>query len=97
MQMKGWKCALALCAFGPMVWGQADITGEWNGVIAGKLRVIFKIEKSGDKTLHGVLESPDEGGAIVPIDEISFDEGKRAFRFEWKDIGACFPLCRTKW
>ena len=46
MPMQCWKCVLALCAFGPAIWSQTpDITGEWNGKIAGKLRVILRIEK----------------------------------------------------
>src|SRR6202171_4947277 len=90
MPMQCWKCVLALCALGPALWSQTpDITGEWNGKIAGKLRVILRIDKSGDQPLHGVLESPDQGGAILPIDQISFD-GTRAFRFEWKTLGATY-------
>jgi hypothetical protein len=94
MSMQCWKCVLALCAFASGMWSQAappqaNITGEWNGKIAGKLRVIMRIEKSADGPLHGALESPDQGGAIIPIDEISFD-GKRAFRFTWKSLGATY-------
>jgi pimeloyl-ACP methyl ester carboxylesterase len=94
MSMQCWKCVLALCAFASGVWSQSappqgNITGEWNGKIAGKLRVIMRIEKSSDGPLHGALESPDQGGAIIPIDEITFD-GKRAFRFTWKGLGATY-------
>jgi pimeloyl-ACP methyl ester carboxylesterase len=94
MSMQCWKCVLALCAFASGVWAQAappqaNITGEWDGKIAGKLRVILRLEKNADGPLHGVLESPDQGGAIMPIDQITFD-GKRAFRFDWKSVGAIY-------
>src|SRR5438552_3770832 len=93
MLMQSWKCALALCVFGFVMGSQAEpqggIAGEWDGVIAGKLRIIFRIEKNADQSLHGLLESPDQGGAKVAMDEISFD-GKRAVRFEWKNLGAMY-------
>lgn len=94
MSLQWWKCALTLCVLAPVIWPQAAgpqavITGEWDGVIAGKLRVIFRIEKTADQPLHGVLESLDQGGAKIAIDEISFD-GKRAVRFDWTSLGAVY-------
>jgi pimeloyl-ACP methyl ester carboxylesterase len=94
MLLKSWKCVLTLCATVALAPLQAadspaEITGEWNGVIAGQLRVIFKIERNADKSLHGVLESPDQNNAVMPMDEVTFD-GKRAFAFRWKSIAASY-------
>ena len=93
MSMQCWKCVLALYVFCSMLWSQAapqaGVTGEWDGVVAGKMRIIFRIEKNADQSMHGQLESPDQGGAKVAMDEISFD-GKRAVRFEWKSLGAMY-------
>jgi pimeloyl-ACP methyl ester carboxylesterase len=85
---------LALCSLGPAMWAQgappqAGIAGEWDGVIAGKLRVIVRIEKTADQSLRGQLESVDEGGVKLAIDEVTFD-GKQSVRFAWKSIGASY-------
>jgi pimeloyl-ACP methyl ester carboxylesterase len=93
MSMQWWKCGLALCAFATAMWPQAaatenGIAGEWDGVIAGKLRVVIRIEKT-DQSFRGELESLDQGGAKLPMDEVSFD-GKQSVRFELKRIGAAY-------
>ncbi len=90
--LRQWKCALFVCLLGPSLWPQpADprIEGEWDGVIANKLRVIVRIEKAEDKSLQGMLESPDQGNAKIKIEAVTFD-GKRAVRLELKTIGAVY-------
>lgn len=94
MPMQGWKWVLALCAFGPVIWAQAappqaGIVGEWDGVIAGKLRVVVRIEKTAEQSLRGEFESVDQGGAKLAIDEVSFDR-KQSVRLELKLIGASY-------
>lgn len=88
------NCILMLCLMAPSMRPQTappetDITGKWDGIIAGKLRVILHIEKNSGGALHAVLEVPSQNGAKIPTGDVSFD-GKRAFHFEWKSIGAIY-------
>lgn len=90
--LRQWKCALVVCLLGPSLWPQpADprIAGEWDGTIANKLRVIVRIEKAEDKSLQGMLESPDQGNAKIKIEAVTFD-AKRGVRLELKTIGAIY-------
>jgi pimeloyl-ACP methyl ester carboxylesterase len=94
MSIQRWKkCFFTLCTFVtillPQTPAQDSITGEWNGVLAGKLRVIIRIQKAADQSYHGTLESLDQGGATVAMDEVSFD-GAQVVRFNWKQMGASF-------
>lgn len=91
MSIQWWKCVFTLCVFVALMPAQERprIEGEWNGTIAGKLRVIFQIDKSGDNTFKGVMESVDQGHVKLPIDAISLDSAD-AVRFEWKDINAAY-------
>jgi pimeloyl-ACP methyl ester carboxylesterase len=65
------------------------IAGEWNGTIAGKLRVIVRIQTTPDRTWTGVLESPDQGNAKLEIERISYDGG-RAIHLELQKISASY-------
>lgn len=84
------RCALALCVLSPALFCQQPvITGEWDGTIAGKLRVIVRVDRAPDGSLHGSLESVDQGHAKLDFDAVSFD-GKKSFQFELKQAGAVY-------
>ena len=92
--MKSWKCVLALCVatlmVGPLRAASSDpITGEWAGTLAGKLRIVFHIDRSADGALHCVLESVDQGDAKIPAASSSFDE-TRTLHVDMKSIGASY-------
>ncbi len=85
------KFAALVCLWIGSAWSQPaaaprGITGEWSGTIAGKLRVILRVDRVGD-SLHASLESIDQGHAKIDVDEVSFD-GKKSARFEMKKIDA---------
>jgi pimeloyl-ACP methyl ester carboxylesterase len=84
------KCALAVCLLTSALWSQqAGITGEWDGVIAGKLHVIVRVDRAADDSLHGSFESVDQGHVKLNIDTVTFD-GKSTVQFEMKNIGASY-------
>jgi pimeloyl-ACP methyl ester carboxylesterase len=84
------RCLLVLCLLGSALWSQpARIAGEWDGTIVGKLRVIVRVDRAPDNSLHGTFESVDQGHAKLDIDELSFD-GKNSFQFELKKAGASY-------
>lgn len=88
------KCALVVCLLSLSAWSQpaarpGGIAGEWNGAIAGKLRVIVRVDRAADGSLHGSLESVDQGHVKLDIDEVAFD-GKKSVRFEMKKIAAAY-------
>jgi pimeloyl-ACP methyl ester carboxylesterase len=93
------RCLLVVCLLGSLmltkvVWCQPSsqqpvITGEWDGTIAGKLRVIVRVDRAADDSLHGSLESVDQGHVKLDFDEVSFD-GKRSVQLELKKAGASY-------
>src|SRR5215472_439687 len=93
MTKKLQKFALALCVFSSsavcLLAQQTGISGEWDGTIAGRLRVIVRIDHAADNSWHASLESIDQGHAKIDIDEVSFD-GKKALQLEMKKIGASY-------
>ena len=92
--MKRWKCVFTFCIMTLMAWwlhgAPSDpITGEWAGTLAGKLRIVFHIDRGADGALHCVLESVDQGDAKIPADSASFDEN-RTLHLDMKRIGASY-------
>src|SRR5579871_6092934 len=88
------RFALALCLLSSLEVGrlsaqQAGISGEWDGTIAGRLRVIVRIDHASDNSWRASLESVDQGHVKIDIDEVSFD-GKKALQLEMKKIGASY-------
>jgi pimeloyl-ACP methyl ester carboxylesterase len=88
------RCVLVVCLLGSAAWCQPasqknPITGEWNGTIAGQLRVSVHVDRAEDNSLHASLESIDQGHQKINVDEVSFD-GQRSVRFELKTIGASY-------
>src|SRR4051794_27933336 len=51
------------------------IAGEWDGMI-GKLHLVFVFEQTPKGELALKLTSVDQGNAVVPVDSVSFAEGK---------------------
>jgi pimeloyl-ACP methyl ester carboxylesterase len=84
------RYALALCLLSSTVFCQQPvITGEWDGAIAGKLHVIIRVDRNADNSLHGSLESVDQGHVKLDFDAVSFD-GAKSFQFELKKAGAIY-------
>jgi pimeloyl-ACP methyl ester carboxylesterase len=84
------KFALALCLLSSALWSQqATIIGEWDGLIAGKLHVIVRLDRVAGNSLHGSLESVDQDHAKIEIETVAFD-GKGAIELDMKKIGASY-------
>jgi len=92
--MQRWMCVFTFCIVasltGRTFGASADpIAGEWTGTLAGRLHLVFHIDRSADGALHCILESVDQGDARVPADGASFDE-KRTLHVDMKRIGASY-------
>jgi pimeloyl-ACP methyl ester carboxylesterase len=83
------KWLLVVCLLSSTAFCQPIITGEWDGAIAGKLRIIVRVDRAADNTLHGSLESVDQGHVKLDFDVVSFD-GAKSFQFELKQAGAIY-------
>jgi pimeloyl-ACP methyl ester carboxylesterase len=84
------KSLLVVCLLSSLVFCQQPvITGEWNGAIAGKMHVIVRVDRDADGSLHGSLESVDQGHVKLDFDAVSFD-GAKWFQFELKKAGAMY-------
>ncbi len=66
-----------------------DITGEWDGVLMGRLHLIVKLQTGPDGALKGGLESPDQTTATIPIAAVKLDVGKTV-RLEVNSIQSVF-------
>jgi pimeloyl-ACP methyl ester carboxylesterase len=100
MTMRSWKCVWTVCTVGAMFWPQSStaqegVAGDWEGVIAGKLRMLLHIEKGADESLRGIIQSLDQGNAKLPFDKITLG-AKGAVRIEWTNLGAAFDGTLSK-
>ncbi len=62
---------------------QQDVTGDWYGTLdvgAMKLRIVLHIRQAG-QGYSATLDSPDQGAAGIPLDEIRVEDGRLVFRF----------------
>ena len=66
---------------------ESKLSGEWQGSIAAKLRLVLLIDTS-EPEIHGVLKSLDQGNLTIPIDAIR-NEGT-GVRVELNAIHAVF-------
>ncbi len=66
-----------------------DISGEWDGLLIGRLHLIVKLEKAGDGSLRGSLQCPEHGPAIIRIDTVKLD-GAKTVALELNGIHAVF-------
>lgn len=64
--------AFSLVAFAVPVVAQDDITGSWEGLIAGQLTMIFNIAEA-DGVLSATLDVPAQNAADLPLDSITWD------------------------
>lgn len=56
-----------------------DIVGDWLGTIEGgpaRLRILFHISRSPAGALTAKVDSPDQGARDLPVEEVSFKDGK---------------------
>ncbi|MHC4757966.1 MAG: hypothetical protein ACYTE8_04870, partial [Planctomycetota bacterium] len=56
-----------------------SIEGAWQGILKApevQLTVVFKISKQPNGTLAATIDSPDQGSFGIPVDEITFENGK---------------------
>jgi len=86
----GFLLALALLPvlLAPAPAAAQDVTGEWYGTIdfgAVALRVVLNVEETAEG-YSATLDSPDQGAAGIPIDEVSFEGGRLAFSTASPDI-----------
>jgi len=62
---------------------QQDVTGDWFGTLdvgAAGLRIVLHVQRA-DGGYTATLDSPDQGAAGIPLDEIVFESGQILFRF----------------
>jgi len=66
-----------------------EIEGVWQGRLGRKrLRLILKLARASDGTLTGMLDSPDQGGANLPIDALVLTDQR--LRFSLLRINAAY-------
>ena len=59
------------------------IVGSWDGALSGpefELRVVFHIAAADDGALTATLDSPDQGATGIPVDEVTFEDGRLRMR-----------------
>lgn len=59
-----------------------EVVGDWNGLLTVggvELRIGVKVEAAAGGALSGSLSSPDQGGAVIPLQDIRMDQGKLTF------------------
>jgi pimeloyl-ACP methyl ester carboxylesterase len=68
------RSILLFCAMAPFLLVSGvhaeEAAGDWGGLLAGSLRVVVHIKKSGAEGYTAVLESPDQGDAMIPVDTV---------------------------
>ena len=47
-----------------------DMEGNWSGILAGNLRLNLHVKKSADGTYTAILESVDQGHAMIPVNKL---------------------------
>ena len=57
-----------------------EAAGEWHGAVTNpvsnaSLRIGITLKAKGGGAYEGMLTSPDQGGAMVPLDEAKVDKG----------------------
>ncbi len=91
MKAKTWRCAIAALLWMAAAFGQ-DITGRWEGALqagAQTLRLVVTITQPADGPLKASLESVDQGGVTIPVDNVEHPAGGPV-KLSLKMIGAEF-------
>lgn len=52
------------------------VVGDWEGMIAEQLRVVFHVTTDEEGNLSATLDSPDQGAFGVPFDRVEYAEGQ---------------------
>jgi len=83
--MKNWiplsfvLMALALAVLPPPAHAQSQVAGDWQGVLSTgntNLRLVLHIAAGEDGSLKATLDSLDQGANGIPVDTITFKDGK---------------------
>ena len=82
-----WNSIAALAAVAAMAGGSVAAAqqpaGDWHGVLTApggqQLRIGLTLKAKAGGLYDGVLASPDQGGAEIPIDEVKVDGGTISF------------------
>ncbi len=69
--------------------GPARLEGTWEGILAGKLKLVVNISKLSDGSYSGVIDSVNQG-ASFPVDSIAFDANKATLRFTVSKVGGIY-------
>lgn len=92
--MKFYFAFILICVFATLMTpahAQPAIDGSWEGALevsAVKLRLVLKITKAADGQLAAKLDSVDQGATDLPVDVITFADGK--LHFEMKRLQAVY-------
>ncbi len=78
----GWLCLPARAA-------DTKIAGDWEGKLAGQLRLVLHVKQAPDGSMSGVMDSLDQGNAHLNADTISLSDAG-AVKIEFKSIAAIF-------
>lgn len=65
-----------------------NVIGTWEGTLAGKLKLVLRINASQDGSLGARLDSPDQGATDLPIDSLSV--AGNIVKFEMTSLGAMY-------
>jgi pimeloyl-ACP methyl ester carboxylesterase len=65
--------------------GAHDPVGHWQGSLQGMVRIVVHIERRGDGSLHGALDSPDQGAMGLALDSLVF--AGDSLRFALRMVG----------
>ena len=68
--------ALALTALAPLGWAQAQIAGDWQGVLAGQLHLTLHITAGKDSALAATLDSVDQGAMAIPVTSVTLKDSR---------------------
>ena len=64
-----WAAAAAALTIGGVAHAE-DATGDWAGVLLGRLHLVVHLARGSDGKLTGTLESLDQGDAKIPVGEV---------------------------
>ncbi len=56
-----------------------NIEGIWVGALkvsVAELRIVFKISRNTDGSLHATMDSPDQGAENIPVNKVTFENDK---------------------
>lgn len=57
------------------------LVGDWEGMIAQQLRIVFHITADDDGNLAATFDSPDQGAFGVAFDSVEYADGKLTLQF----------------